>query len=100
MLAISADSEALRALEILFPRAGDGGVVQADVQQVHAGAVFVIEAADVGAGSVGFHHDSDAVQLVMAGMKDVTHRQTVAAQYLSNAAVRFAAMSCGDRPSI
>ena len=80
------------------------GVVHADVVQVHAALVLAVEAAHVGRGAVRLEHDRDAVQLLMAWMKDVSrHRlpaQTVAPQWRSNAAVRSAAIDCGERPSI
>lgn len=100
MLPIGTNAEPGGPIEIVLTPTTEACVVHADIEEVDARLILVIEAAHVGLRAVGLDHDGDAVKLVMPGMKDVTHDQTVAPQYLSKAAVRFAAMSCGDRPSI
>jgi hypothetical protein len=51
---------------------------------------------------VSLYDDRDPMEGMVAGMKNVSSHsgQTAAPQYLSNAAVRPAAIDCGDRPSI
>ena len=102
MLAIGAHAEPRGPCEILLATARcavRAGVVHADIEQVHTGAIFVIEPADVGTRTVSLDHHGNAVELVTRGVKDVSH-YTGAPQNLSNAAVRFAAISFGERPSI
>ena len=73
-------------------------LVNPHVQHPDAALIFGVEAAHESFPAVRFQHDRDAVQLVVAGMKDVTH--TAAAKCRSKAAVRSAAIAWGERPSI
>src|SRR5690349_1873216 len=104
MLLLCPNAELHRALDvILFRDAARRRVVHADVQKMDAGVVLRVEAADVRPRAARLQHDGHAVQRVMTRMKDVAahrYRSTAAAQYLSKAATRSPAISCGERPSI
>jgi len=61
--------------ELFFRRPRRTRIVHADVVQVHTPLVLAVESPHVGPRAAGLQHDGDAVQLVVAGMKDVAaHR--------------------------
>jgi hypothetical protein len=75
--------------------------VHADVEQMDSRLVLGIEPADIRERARGLYHDGDAVQLVVAVMKDVPAQAAAPApKCLSNAFTRSPAMDCGLRPSI
>jgi hypothetical protein len=77
------------------------GIVYADIEQMHAGVVFGVEPADVCHRARGLHHDGDAVELVMALMKDLPAQAAAPApKCRSKAFTRSPAMDCGLLPSI
>ena len=101
---LASDPELVAASEELLLRwSARGGIVYADVVQMHPAVVLTVESSHVGAWAASLQYDGDAVQLVVPGMKDVAAHpghDTVAAKWRSNAPVKSAAMACGDRPSI
>jgi hypothetical protein len=66
---------------------------------VHARIVLGVEPADIGQRAGGLDHHGDAVQLVVARVKDVP-AQTAAPKCLSNALTSSPAITWGLRPSI
>lgn len=75
--------------------------MHADIEQVQPRLVLGIEASDVGERTDRLHHYGDAVQLVVARVKDVAAQTAAPApKCLSNAFVRSPAIDCGLRPSI
>jgi hypothetical protein len=78
-----------------------GRFVGSGVQNVDPPPILSVKSADIGKLTVGLDNYSDPVKRLVAWVKDVSsHTQTAAPQYLSNAVVRSAAITWGERPSI
>jgi len=102
---LRADPEPIAPPQELLLRCVRGsGVVHAHVMQVYPAIVLAVEAPDVGYQAVGLEHHRDAVQLLVAGMEHVAGHagsaRAAAPKWRSKAAVRSAAIACGERPSI
>ncbi len=47
-------------------------MVHPHIEQVHAALIFAVVPAHIRSRPLGLHHDSDTMELGVAGMKDVT----------------------------
>ena len=99
MLLLGAHAESGAAPHVVVLRSPAGRIMHADVQQMDAALILGIEPAHVRERPLGLHHHRDAVQIVVARVKDVP-AQTAAPKCLSNALTRSPAIDCGLRPSI
>ena len=100
MLTVGTHAEASTPADELLTGAARCGVVHSDVEQMNSRRVLGVESAHVREKTRGLHHDGHAVELVVAGMKDVSGQAAAPVKCLSKALVRSPAMDCGLRPSI
>lgn len=78
-----------------------GRIKHTDADEIHPLLILRIEPANKYPGAGCFKYDGNTMQLIVAGMKDVsTHGQTDTPQNLSKASLRAAATAWGDLPSI
>ena len=93
MLPVRAHAEPRAPLHEIFPSSTRGGIVHSDVQEMEARRVLGVEPPDVGQRPRCLDHDSHAMELVMAGMKDVPAQAAAPApKCLSKAFTRSLAM--------
>jgi hypothetical protein len=99
---LNLDPELYGASQVFGPALGIiPSPMHADILQVGGPLILSIEASYVRLWPRCLHYHSNPVEFVVPGMEDMpTHDQTVVPQYLSNAAVRSAAISSELRPSI
>ena len=101
MLMIRSDTVLGALADVLVSGASRRAIVHPDIQHVHAARVFAVVPPDVRQRSIGLDHNGYPMQLRVAWMKYVPgHQATAAPKNRSNAALRSAAIACGDRPSI
>jgi hypothetical protein len=84
MRPFGADTELGAAPHVLGLRPAGRRIVNAHIEQVHAGGVLGVEPADIGQRAPGLDYYGDTVQLVVTRVKDVP-AQTAAPKCLSNA---------------